>query len=181
MGKAFLPCLVSITSPSSLANLDMPKSAILHSLLWSTRTFLAARSRWMICAERTGSPNETTGAREVHVPLRVRLLTGLPAWRGITRCYELVRPVEKKPWARARARLKRDSRWTEKDRLAEGQILFQRHEELVGRTDKSSNISPPIRPQLLESEIWEDQIDGNINFIGWFWSRDNGWKDPRGH
>lgn len=34
----------------------MPKSAILQSLLWSTNTFLAARSRWMICETvRTGS------------------------------------------------------------------------------------------------------------------------------
>ena len=52
IGNAFLPCLVSITSPSSFANLDIPKSAILHSLLWSTSTFLAARSRWMICKNR---------------------------------------------------------------------------------------------------------------------------------
>ena len=40
-------------SPVSRTLLDMPKSAILHILLWSTRTLRAARSRWIICGHIT--------------------------------------------------------------------------------------------------------------------------------
>ena len=42
-------CRCSYIFPVSRTLLDMPKSAILHILLWSTRTLRAARSRWIIC------------------------------------------------------------------------------------------------------------------------------------
>lgn len=87
MGKAFLPCLVSITSPSSLANLDMPKSAILHSLLWSTRTFLAARSRWMICASQNQRLNHLqTISRPATQGARVS--AHISSDRGISRSHD---------------------------------------------------------------------------------------------
>ena len=46
-------CRCSYMSPVSRTLLDMPKSAILHILLWSTRTLRAARSRWIICGHIT--------------------------------------------------------------------------------------------------------------------------------
>ena len=48
-----LVCLCSYMSPVSRTLLDIPKSAILHILLWSTRTLRAARSRWIICGHIT--------------------------------------------------------------------------------------------------------------------------------
>lgn len=110
MGKAFLPCLVSITSPSSLANLDMPKSAILHSLLWSTRTFLAARSRWMICAKKQREPSYTDerpgrsrGACSItcaiaHCPHDGELHAITSSAQRVSR----VVPRKTQPWVRAR-------------------------------------------------------------------------------
>lgn len=46
-------CRCSYMSPVSRTLLDMPKSAILHILLWSTKTLRAARSRWIICGHIT--------------------------------------------------------------------------------------------------------------------------------
>lgn len=153
MGKAFLPCLVSITSPSSLANLDMPKSAILHSLLWSTRTFLAARSRWMICAERTKSPMNDRHDREVHVPLRVRLLTVCPHDGELHAITSSARPSpsvclsrKTQPWARARARQNGIRGGPRRTTSGRAKYCFS----------ETSNINPPMRARLLESEIWED-------------------------